>query len=163
MTSEKLKIYMQTASQFAQNSPDLDTKVGSILVHKNSGAVLQMAYNGFIRGADDEALPRTRPEKYDYMVHSETNLMYGAASHGVNTSDCFVVCTLSPCINCLRALYQSGIDTVYFRDTYKDFHKNLNMKDLNITLTKVGDYTKLEMKGSKNAKTNSTFKPNYFI
>jgi dCMP deaminase len=149
MTPKKLQTYMLTASQFAQNSPDKHTKVGSILVHKKTHSVLQMAYNGFIRGAMDQALPLDKPLKYSYLVHSEVNLICGAARHGVNTSDCLVICTLSPCINCLRVLWQSGIDTVYYRDTYKDFAENLQMKDLIIDLEQIGEYTKLTMRGSK--------------
>lgn len=140
---------MQVANSIAQFSPDQKTKVGALLLHNVSGSVLSTGYNGFIRNANDAELPSIGDEKYDYIVHAETNLLFSAARHGVRTSECFIICTLSPCINCLRSLYQAGIVKVYFRDTYKDFHKNLKMKDLIIDLSKVGEYTKLEMKGSK--------------
>ena len=149
MIESKLANYINVAETFAKKSPDSETKVGSILVHKETGAVMGMAYNGFIRGANDKQLPTKRPDKYDYIVHSETNLIYNAARHGVRTSDCFVVCTLSPCINCMRALYQAGINEIYYRDTYRDFDKNLTMKDLIITLTNMGEYTKIDLRGSK--------------
>ena len=134
---------MQTASSFAQNSHDAETKVGSILVHKESGSILGGAYNGFVRGAQDSKLPNTRPEKHKFIVHSEVNLICNSTRNGVNTSGCFVVCTLSPCINCARILFQAGIDTIYFKDTYHDFHQNLAMPDLKITLTTVGKYSKM--------------------
>lgn len=149
MNQNKLTKYFQVAQAFAEFSPDQETKVGSILINKKSGAVLSSGYNGFVRGADDDKLPTTRPDKYDYIVHSETNLIYNAARHGVTTSDCFVVCTLSPCCNCLRAMYQAGIDEIYYRDTYRDFHKNLQMGDLIILLTNMGDYTKITLRSKK--------------
>ena len=149
MQINKLDKYFKTAEAFAQLSPDEETKVGSILVHNETNAVMGMAYNGFIRGADDSLLPTTRPFKYRYMRHSELNLICHAAGHGINTSQCFVVCTLSPCIDCLRALYQARITTVYFKDTYRDFEKSLNMSDLFILLTNVGNYTRIDLKGKK--------------
>lgn len=149
MNKEKLSKYINVAEAMSKFSPDSETQVGSILVHKDTGSVMGVAYNGFVRNANDNILPTTRPEKYDYMQHSETNLLYNAARHGVMTSNCFVVCTLSPCVNCLRAMHQAGIDEVYYRDTYRDFQKNLKMKDLIITLTNMGEYTKINIRGSK--------------
>lgn len=149
MSPNKLSKYMKVAKAIAQFSPDKETKVGSLLINKDDGSIMGLAYNGFVRGADDANLPTTRPHKYDVMQHSETNLIYNSARNGVRTSGCFVVCTLSPCINCIRALYQSGIHEIYYETTYRDFEKNLNMKDLIINLTKIGRYTKIELKGSK--------------
>lgn len=150
MNKKKLKNYIKVAQSFSERSHDTETKVGSILVHKKTGAVMGMAFNGFVRGADDAKLPTTRPRKYDYMQHSEMNLIFNAARHGINMSNCIVICTLSPCVNCLRALWQTGIDEIYYKDTYKDFNKNLEMKDLIINLTKIDEYTKITLKGSKN-------------
>ncbi len=141
----KLNHYFNIADSCAQMSHDKQTKVGSLLVKKDKGTILVSAYNGFVRQAPDDSLPTTRPEKYKYIIHSEVNLICNAASNGVNTSDCFVVCTLSPCINCLRVLWQASIDTIYFRDTYHDFNENINMEDLKVTLTKVGKYSKIQL------------------
>lgn len=144
---------MRRAQVVSEDSPDAETQVGAVLVHGDTGAVLASGFNGFIRGADDDNLPNTRPEKYPYMVHAETNLVYNCARHGVSTEGCFVVCTLSPCVNCLRAVYQCGITEVYFRDTYRDFGKNIAMQDLDLILTQVGKYTKItlrpKLKGSE--------------
>ena len=136
---------MRRAQVVSVDSHDAETQVGAVLVHGTTGAVLASGYNGFIRGADDENLPNTRPEKYPYMVHAETNLIYNCARHGVSTEGCFVVCTLSPCINCLRALYQCGVTEVYFLEKYRDFDKNFNMQDLNLKLTSVGSYTRIDL------------------
>lgn len=149
MNNDKLKNYIDVAETFAQRSHDSETKVGSVLVHKHTGAIMGMAFNGFVRGANDAILPSTRPLKYPYVVHSETNLICNAARHGIATSDCFVVCTLSPCVDCLRLLWQSGIDEIYYRDTYREFHKNLNMGDLIILLTNMGEYTKITLRSKK--------------
>lgn len=149
MNKQKLIKYMKVADSIAEFSPDAETKVGALLVNKNDGSIMGLSYNGFVRGANDSKLPTTRPDKYSYIQHAEVNLIYNSARNGVRTSDCFVVCTLSPCINCLRALYQAGITTIYYRDTYRDFKSNFMMKDLIMVLTNMGKYTKIELRGSK--------------
>jgi dCMP deaminase len=134
---------MRQAEIIAENSPDAQRKVGSVLVKKDGGEVIAQGYNGFVRNARDEVLPNTRPDKYEYIIHSEQNLLFNCCRNGISTKDCFLVCTLSPCITCLRSLYQSGVKEIYFKDKYKDFDKQLNMLDLEINLTKEGDYFKI--------------------
>ena len=145
MKFKKLDNLYKKALAAADNSPDAETKVGAILINIDSGADIASGYNGFCRGCDDDNLPNTRPEKYEIMVHAEENLIFNCARHGINTSNCFVFCTLSPCTKCTRSLYQSNIKIVYFKDEYRDFQKNCNMKDLYLKLSKIGDYTKMEI------------------
>jgi len=130
LSLKKLNAYHKQALAVAEQSPDAQTKVGALLIHGKTGAVISSGYNGFVRGGPDKDLPKTRPDKYQYIIHAETNLLCNCARHGVSTDECFVYCTLSPCINCMRQLYQSGINMVYFKDMYRDFDKNSNMKDL---------------------------------
>lgn len=140
MTLKKLDNYYKQALAVADLSPDEETKVGALIINSNTGAVIGSGFNGFVRKAQDEKLPKTRPDKYPYMVHAETNLIYNCARHGISTDGCFVFCTLSPCINCCRALYQSGISLVFFKDKYRDFDTQLKMLDLKLDITMVHDY-----------------------
>ena len=146
MTLKKILNYHKQALAIAENSPDAETQVAALLIHAKTGAVISQGFNGFVRKAPDHALPRTRPDKYQYMVHAETNLIYNCARHGISTDECFVYCTLSPCVNCCRALYQCGITTVVFKDKYRDFDKQAEMLDLTWTLTSIGEFTKMELK-----------------
>jgi len=141
----KLDNLFKQARVVAENSHDTQTQVGSLLVHNETGSILSSGFNGFIRKASDDTLPTTRPEKYPYILHSELNLMINCALNGVSTSNCFVVCTLSPCIHCCRILWQAGVHTIYFEDKYKDFGKQLCMKDLQLNLQRVGKYYKLDL------------------
>lgn len=131
----KLSNYMEQAEVIAKNSPDKQTKVGALLVHNETGAVLSSGYNGFIRKATHENLPNTRPDKYPYMIHAEQNLIFNSARHGISMDNCIVISTMSPCIQCLRFLYQCGITTIYCKELYSDFENNCNMKDIKISLT----------------------------
>ena len=146
MKEKKLDNYYKQALTVSELSPDAQTKVGAILIHGKTGAVLGSGYNGFIRGGPDNELPNTRPDKYPYIIHAESNLIANCARHGISTDECFIFCTLSPCINCIRLLYQSGIDTVFFKDTYADFNKNLQMKDVCFELSKIGNFNIIKIK-----------------
>ena len=128
----KLVNLFKQARVVAENSHDKQTQVGALLLNPRTGAVLSSGYNGFIRGAKDDELPNTGPEKYPYMVHAEQNLLLNCARHGVATEGCWVICTLSPCSVCMRMLYQAGITRVFFDDTYRDFDTQKKMKDLNV-------------------------------
>jgi len=137
--------YYKQAVVIAEQSPDEQTKVASLLINSNTKAVLGSGFNGFVRGAPDDKLPKTRPDKHLYVVHAETNMIFNSARHGVSTDGCFVFCTMSPCINCCRAMYQSGITTIFFKEKYRDFDSQLNMLDLNLNVEEVFGYYKLTL------------------
>ncbi len=142
----KLNYYYNRVKAVATASHDIQTKVGAILISRESGAVMAEGFNGFIRGANDDELPTTRPEKYDYMVHAEMNLLFNCVRHGIRTDNGIIFVSISPCIHCIRGLWQAGIRTVYCKDLYSDFEKNRKMKDLQIDVIKVAGYYKLEFK-----------------
>lgn len=148
MKVKKLHSYHRMAQAVSEDSPDAQTKVGALLIHGVTGAVLGSGYNGFIRGAPDDKLPKTRPDKYPYMVHAEANLLVNCCRHGVSTDECFLYCTLSPCVNCLRLIYQAGISKVYFKDVYSDFQKNIQMLDMHPMVEEInnGEYYALHLK-----------------
>lgn len=146
---EKVLSYIRRAEVVADNSPDAETKVGSVLISKKTGSVISEGYNGFVRGAKDEVIPKTRPEKYEYVIHAETNLICNAARNGVTTDDCFIVQTHSPCVQCARLLYQSGITTVYFKDYYRGTDEVTRLGDLQLKYTSFEKYTKIEIEPTK--------------
>ena len=147
--SKKILSYLKRAQVVAENSPDAETKVGAVLISKNTGSVISEGYNGFVRGARDEKIPKTRPQKYEYVVHAEENLICNAARNGVRTDDCFVVQTISPCIRCARLLYQSGIDTVYYENYYGGTDEVKRLADIKLEYTFYNGYTKIIIKPNK--------------
>ena len=145
-TIKKLKSYHKRAITIAKNSHDKQTQVGAILINPHSGAVIADGFNGFVRGAPDDKLPNTRPDKYKYMIHAEMNLICNAVRHGIQTQDCVLYTTMSPCVQCARMVWQAGIDTVYFKDTYSDFNKSVDMGDLIITIKKIGQFNMMSIR-----------------
>lgn len=145
----KILNYLKQAAVVAENSPDAETKVGSILVSKTTGSVISEGYNGFVRGANDHALPKTRPAKYDFVIHAEQNLIYNAARNGVRTDECFIAQTHSPCVQCARALYQAGIDTVFFKDYYPGTDRIDELGDLKLEYRQFEGFTKIVIKPNR--------------
>lgn len=139
MRPSKHQNYMSVADIVAERSHDSQTKVGAVLVNNESGAIMATGYNGFVRGALDTDLPSVRPDKYNYIIHAETNLICNAVRSGIKTDNAAVYCTLSPCVKCLRMLWQAGISDFYFRDKYKDFEDSINMMDLSVSVEKTDD------------------------
>ncbi len=142
---------MRRADVVALDSPDSETKVGSILISPTSKSVIAEGYNGFIRGANKSKLPTTRPDKYKFFVHAEANLIANCGLNGIKTDGAVIVQTLSPCSNCIRLCFQAGIKEIYFRDTYRDFQDSIDMGDLEVKVIKIEltEFTKIELSARK--------------
>lgn len=149
MKAKKVLSFLRRAEVVAENSPDAQTKVGAVLVSKTTHSVISEGYNGFVRGADDDKLPTSRPGKYEYMVHAEQNLICNAARNGVNMDNCIVVQTISPCIHCARLLYQAGVDTIYYKDYYRGTDDVKRLGDLKLEYTNYEKYTKIVIRPNR--------------
>lgn len=155
LNEKRIKAYVGMAEALANEmSPDAETKVGAILISP-TGRQIASGYNGFSSGADDDNLPKTRPDKYEYMHHAERNILYNCLDEGIRTRGCTIVCTLSPCLDCLRACYQSGIKTIVYRDLYHKFDNNnfyRELRDIYVDIGYIGKYTSLNIKSIKDSK-----------
>ena len=134
MRISKFEMYMEMARVAAKRSHDAETQVGAVLVNNTTGAVLATGCNGFVRGARDNELPNTRPEKYKYMVHAEENLVANCARHGISMDNCTLYCTMSPCVKCMRLLWQCGITSIIVENLYRDVEDIQAMDDIKLTI-----------------------------
>jgi dCMP deaminase len=132
MRQNKIENYMEHAIVAAKRSHDKQTQVGAILVKNDSGAIIATGFNGFVRGAPDSVLPNTRPDKYEFMMHAEENIISHCTRHGISALNTTLYCTLSPCARCTRLLWQSGITKVVAKTKYSDWESVLNMRDLHV-------------------------------
>jgi dCMP deaminase len=139
MRPTKIENYMAIADIVAQRSHDAETKVGAVLVNDKSGAIVATGYNGFVRGACDEKLPCTRPDKYEFILHAEQNLIANCARHGISMEDCTLICTMSPCKLCMRLMINCGITKVVTRELYRDFQEILDMPDVRTRMSTRAD------------------------
>ena len=154
---DKVKCYMRMAKEVSCLSPDLETQVGALLLSPE-GKIIASSFNGFLRGAPDDELPVAGSEKYQYMQHAERNLLYNCAYEGIRTKDTTIVCTLSPCLECLRACFASGVKTIIFNELYRkfdsiDFYKELS--DVHVDISVIASYVRLDMKSTKEHRNTS--------
>tara|TARA_Y100000310_G_C20661372_1_gene804989 strand:- start:1600 stop:2160 length:561 start_codon:yes stop_codon:yes gene_type:complete len=103
--------YMGMAFYVAQRSPDPATKHGSIFVTQNHSPIV-FGYNAFPQDSFDDEIPTTRPEKYDYMIHSEENCISMAAEQGLSLKDSVVYITGHPCVKCFRMMLRAGVKEI---------------------------------------------------
>lgn len=59
---------------------------------------------------------KTKPE----VLHAETNAIAKLAKSTESGSGATMFITHSPCLDCAKLIYQSGIKKVYFREQYRD-------------------------------------------
>lgn len=151
MKEENIEVFMRMAHEVKKLSPDSETKVGAVML-SSEDRFIASSFNGFAKGALDKKLPNTRPDKYEFMQHAERNMIYNCAYEGIRTKDTTIVCTLSPCLECLRACFQSGVRRIIFDELYSqfpdtDFYEKL--PDIHVEIDYVGDYTVLELSSMK--------------
>ena len=130
--------YLLLAKHFSTWSKDPSTQVGAVAVSDN-GLILSEGWNGFPRGIrDTQGRLGVRQTKYDYMVHSEKNLIYNATRNGISllNSNLYVY-GLPVCSECAKGVIQVGIKSVYVltdtmnvRDTWvESWKKTTDMFD----------------------------------
>lgn len=101
--------FLELAKVFGTWSKDRSAGTGCVIV--GSDRLLRASgYNGFVRGIDDEVSERhERPAKYSWTEHAERNAIYNAAKLGISLDGCTAYVNWFPCIDCARAIVQSGI------------------------------------------------------
>jgi dCMP deaminase len=104
--------FMRLAEHIGSWSKDRSTKVGCVIVGPNR-EIRSTGYNGFPRGLDDAPEERhVRPAKYKWTEHAERNAIYNAARVGVSIEGCTMYLPWFPCMDCARAILQSGISVL---------------------------------------------------
>lgn len=105
--------FITLTREIAEWSKDPSTKVGAIIVG-DKGQIVSQGYNGFPRGFNDSTERYfTRSMKYKYIIHAEANAIYNALYNGASVEGCTIyVHGLPPCLECAKAIVQSGIKRV---------------------------------------------------
>ena len=119
--------YMDVAERFAELSHSQKLKVGCIIVKDNR--IISIGYNGMPSGWDNvcenveivegtyepEKFYRSKPE----VLHAESNAIAKVAQSNESSKGATMFCTHMPCIECAKLIHQAGINTVYYRESYK--------------------------------------------
>ena len=110
-------IFIEMALLFSERSPCGRLHVGCVLVNEEN-RVISTGYNGFMSGASHVSVVRDDHEQAT--VHAEMNCLTFCAKEGTPVGGCCAYITHYPCLNCMKALYQSGVKSIVYRDDYKN-------------------------------------------
>lgn len=105
--------FMGLALAVSQRSIDPNTKHGCVIVADDK-TILSLGYNGPPRGCVDANVPLTSPDKYDWMVHSESAAIINAARRGIPLLGSIFYITGFPCHCCLREIINCGAKKIVY-------------------------------------------------
>ena len=126
MKKKLLDAYMKTAETFAECSTAIRLHVGAIVVKDDR--IISIGYNGMPSGWDNNCEDElkwpngeikfltTKPE----VLHAETNAIAKLAKSNESGLGSSMFITHAPCLDCAKLVYQSGINTVYYRNSYRN-------------------------------------------
>ena len=133
---------MDWAERAARLSHARRLQVGSVIVKDDS--VISYGYNGMPAGWDndceniigyekDQPVYKTKPE----VLHAESNAISKLAksSNSGNGADIFI--THAPCLDCAKLIFQSGINSVFYRNAYRSEDGIQFLTKSKITVTQV--------------------------
>lgn len=97
-------------------STDPDTQVGCVITDLD-GHIVMTGSNHHTFGVSPSKENSARPEKYDWIEHAERNAIYAAARKGVPLEFSTMHLPGFPCVECARAIAQSGISRLVHGST----------------------------------------------
>ena len=126
MKQKFIDAYMDVAYRFSYLSTAKRLQVGAIIVKDDR--IISIGYNGMPAGWDnncedeirwpngDVKFLTTKPE----VLHAEANALAKVARSSESSEGADLFVTYSPCLECAKLIYQSGIKKVYYRTQYRD-------------------------------------------
>ena len=76
---------------------------------------------------------KTKPE----VLHAETNCVAKLAKSNESGLGASMFITHAPCLDCAKLVYQSGINTVYYRNSYRDENGIQFLQKAGVTIEKL--------------------------
>jgi dCMP deaminase len=112
--------FMRVAELTATLSYAKRLQVGAVIVKGNQ--TIGTGYNGMPTDWEntceielEDGSLKTKQE----VLHAETNAIAKVARSTVSSEGATLFCTHAPCIDCAKLIYQAGIETVYYKETYR--------------------------------------------
>ena len=133
---------MKTAKIFAELSSARRLHVGAIVVKDDR--IISIGYNGMPSGWDNncendfvneigELILKSKPE----VLHAETNAIAKLAKSTESGDGAVLFVTHSPCLDCAKLIFQSGICGVFYRDSYRNTDGTAFLERSGVKVTQV--------------------------
>ena len=141
MKTKFINYFMDIARRTAELSSARRLQVGAIVVKDDR--IVSIGYNGMPAGWDNNCeieehyedgsrTLTTRPE----VLHAESNAIAKLARGHNSGEGASIFVTHSPCLECAKLIYQSGISQVYYRLDYRDANGVAFLQRSGIEVTK---------------------------
>jgi len=131
MKPKFIDYFMKVAELTATLSYAKRLQVGAVIVKGNQ--TIGTGYNGMPTGWENNCEYEV-PEKVSYVtrsvepariatkpevLHAESNALMKVARSTESSLGATLFCTHAPCMDCAKLIYQAGIETVYYKETYR--------------------------------------------
>lgn len=132
MNERMMQAHMQVAETYAKLSHARRLQVGAIVVKDDR--IISIGYNGMPAGwnnnCEDESVElysghegsihrtvlKTKPE----VLHAEANAISKLARSTESGLGSTLFVTHAPCLDCAKLVYQSGVNSVFYRNSYRN-------------------------------------------
>ena len=124
MKQKWVDYYIDIAERTAELSTANKLKVGCVIVKDNR--ILSIGYNGTTSGWSNECetsvwnntagyeVHETKPE----VIHAERNALDKLAKSTESSEGATMFVTHTPCMECAKSIYNTGIESVYYKHFY---------------------------------------------
>jgi dCMP deaminase len=109
--------YLKMAMEWAKLSYCKRRQVGALIVKDRM--IISDGYNGTPSGFENACEDETESTKW-YVLHAEANAILKTAASTQSCAGATLYITMSPCKDCSKLIYQSGIKRVVYLQAYKD-------------------------------------------
>lgn len=112
--------FMEIAEMVATRSTCDRAYVGCVLVNADN-RIVSTGYNGSLSGnpSCDEIGHTMRDGHCIATIHAEMNALLYCAKEGIKVRGAKAYVTHFPCLNCTKALLQSGISEIIYKHAYR--------------------------------------------
>jgi len=128
--------YLKMALEWAKLSYCKRRQVGALIVKDRM--IISDGYNGTPTGFENICEDDENYTKW-YVLHAEANAIMKVAASTQSSQGATLYITLSPCKECSKLIFQSGIKRVVYYKAYKDLSGVEFLKKAGIEITHIKD------------------------
>ena len=126
--------YLKMALEWAKLSYCKRKQVGALIVKDRT--IISDGYNGTPSGFENCCEDENNKTKW-YVLHAEANAILKISRSTQSCEGAILYLTLSPCKECSKLIFQSGIKRVVYIQDYSDNEGLVFLKDAGVEILKI--------------------------